>query len=346
MENDYSSYSINNILNKSSSLPIYNTRNKKGRGRLPSCFFRDSNNEDSRYIYSPENMKIIMMEDKLKKLEKENNQQVDKLNTLISYQLNNRQNKLNETFIPQPNFLVLPNNSFLQPLNYAKKLDNYYSDIEKRKNVRKLFLMKIKNQEKDNKIKIYRKEINSLRDILNLEMHKKNMYNKLYLPIKEDISNLKNTINNNIKKRIKENNEMNNTINEIQNNYIEIKDVLLKKLDKLEFRQKTDFYNLKNEFINKIRNSQEKENYLKNKLNGQLLEEINTKRQLEEMKRRRELDELKRKQDIEDMENNKLMERIKFNKIKNSILLSRRQIIPRIIRHYPSPFYQMQIPVW
>jgi hypothetical protein len=119
MENDYSNYTLKNILNKSSSLPIYNTRNKKGR--LPSCIFRDSNYDDSKYIYSPENMKMIMMEDKLKKLENENNQQVDKLNTLISYQLNNRQNKLNETFIPQSNVLVLPNNSFDQPKNYAKE---------------------------------------------------------------------------------------------------------------------------------------------------------------------------------------------------------------------------------
>lgn len=344
MENDYSNYTLKNILNKSSSLPIYNTRNKKGR--LPSCIFRDSNYDDSKYIYSPENMKMLMMEDKLKKLEKENNQQVDKLNTLISYQLNNRQNKLNETFIPQSNVLVLPNNSFIQPLNYAKELNNYYNNIEKRKNVRKLFLMKIKNKEKENKIKEYKKEIKSLRDILNIEMYKKNLYNKLYMPIQEDISNLKNNINNNIKKRIKENNEMNNTINEIQNNYDEIKNVLLKKLDKLESRQKTDFYNLKNEFINKIRNNQEQENNLRIKLNEQLLEEINTKRQLEELKRRRELDILKRKQDIEDMENNKLMDQIKFNKMKYSILLSRRRKIPRIIQQYPTPFYQMQMPLW
>ena len=65
MENDYSNFSIKNYLNKSCSLPIYNTRNKKGRGRLPSCYFRDSNYENNRYIYSPDNMKIIMMEDKL-----------------------------------------------------------------------------------------------------------------------------------------------------------------------------------------------------------------------------------------------------------------------------------------
>ena len=346
MENDYSNFSIKNYLNKSCSLPIYNTRNKKGRGRLPSCYFRDSNYENNRYIYSPDNMKIIMMEDKLKKLEKENSQQVDKINTLISYQINNRKNRLNETYIPQPNILVLPNNSFIQPLNYAKELDKYYNNIEKRKNARKLFYMKVQNQEKENKIKKYKKEIQSLKDILNMELHKRNMYNKLYIPIKEDISNLKNNINKNIERRIIENNEINNSINEIQNNYDEIKDVLVKKLDKLELRQKTDFYNLKNEFMNKIRNDQENEKNLRNKLNEQLLEEINTKRELEELKHRRELDELKRKQDLEDMENNKLMEQIKFNKMKYSILLNRRRKIPKIIHQYPSPFYQMQMPLW
>ena len=286
------------------------------------------------------------MNKKLKKLEKENSQQVDKINTLISYQINNRKNRLNETYIPQPNILVLPNNSFIQPLNYAKELDKYYNNIEKRKNARKLFYMKVQNQEKENKIKKYKKEIQSLKDILNMELHKRNMYNKLYIPIKEDISNLKNNINKNIERRIIENNEINNSINEIQNNYDEIKDVLVKKLDKLELRQKTDFYNLKNEFMNKIRNDQENEKNLRNKLNEQLLEEINTKRELEELKHRRELDELKRKQDLEDMENNKLMEQIKFNKMKYSILLNRRRKIPKIIHQYPSPFYQMQMPLW
>ena len=73
----------------------------------------------------------------------------------------------------------------------------------------------------------------------------------------------------NLKNRLKSLNKL-IWANEIQNNYDEIKNVLLKKLDKLESRQKTDFYNLKNEFINKIRNNQEQENNLRIKLNEQL----------------------------------------------------------------------------
>ena len=46
------------------------------------------------------------------------------------------------------------------------------------------------------------------------------------------------------------------------------------------------------------------------------------------------------------MENNKLMDQIKFNKMKYSILLSRRRKIPRIIQQYPTPYYQMQMPLW
>ena len=347
MENGQSNYSLNNILNKSNSLPIYNTRNKKGN--LPFCFFRDSNNGDSRYIYSPDDMKILMMEDKLKRLERENTQQVDKINTLMSYQISNRpKNHLVTTFIPQPNILLFPNNSFIHPLNYVRELDNYYN-LEKKKNTRKLILMKMKNQEKDSKLQKYRREIKSLKDLLKMEMFKKdvnkNIYNKIYIPMKEGISDLKNKINNDIKKRIEDNNAINKTINEIQNNYDEIKNVLIKKLDNLELKQQKDFGDFKNEFMNKIKNNQEQEKKFRNKLSEQLIEEIKTKRKLDEIKYRRELDEIKRRQDIEDMENNKLMEEMKFNKIKYNILNQRRKM-PKIIKKYPTPFYQTPIYLW
>ena len=347
MENGQSNYSLNNILNKSSSLPIYNTRNKKGS--LPFCFFRDSNYGDSRYIYSPEDMKILMMEDKLKRLERENTQQVDKINTLMSYQISNRpKNHLVTTFIPQPNILLFPNNSFIHPLNYVRELDNYYN-LEKKKNTRKLILMKMKNQEKDSKLQKYRREIKSLKDLLKMEMFKKdvnkNIYNKIYIPMKEGISDLKNKINNDIKKRIEDNNAINKTINEIQNNYDEFKNVLIKKLDNLELKQQKDFGDFKNEFMNKIKNNQEQEKKFRNKLSEQLIEEIKTKRKLDEIKYRRELDEMKRRQDIEDMENNKLMEEMKFNKIKNNILNQRRKM-PKIIKQYPTPFYQTPMYLW
>ena len=347
MENGQSNYFLNNILNKSNSLPIYNTRNKKGN--LPFCFFRDSNNGDSRYIYSPDDMKILMMEDKLKRLERENNQQVDKINALMSYQISNRpKNNLVTPFVPQPNILVLPNNSFIHPLNYVRELDNYYN-LEKKKNTRKIFLMKLKNQEKDSKLEKYKKEIKSLRDLLKLEMFKKNVnkniYNKVYIPMKEEINNLKNKINNDIQKRIEDNNAINKTINEIQNNYDEIKNVLIKKLDNLELKQQKDFGDFKNEFMNKIKNNQEQEKKFRNKLSEQLIEEIKTKRKLDEIKYRRELDEIKRRQDIEDMENNKLKEEMKFNKFKNNILNQRRKM-PKIIKQYPTPFYQTPMYLW
>ena len=54
---------------------------------------------------------------------------------------------------------------------------------------------------------------------------------------------------------------------------------------------------------------------------------------------------MKRKQDIEDMENNKLMEEMKFNKIKYSILNQRKKI-PQIIHQYPTPYFQMPMPLW
>ena len=54
---------------------------------------------------------------------------------------------------------------------------------------------------------------------------------------------------------------------------------------------------------------------------------------------------MKRRQDIEDMENNKLMEEMKFNKIKYNILNQRRKM-PKIIKKYPTPFYQTPIYLW
>ena len=349
MDNSFSNCTHKNILYKSSSLPIFNTRNRFGIiQRLPSCYFRDSTNEDSKYIFSPDNMKLLMMEDKLKKLERENSQQVDKINTLLSYQINERQNKLFATFVPTPNVLLFPNNN-LFPLQYARELDKYYDLRIKRKNKKKLFLMKIQNQQKDNEIKKYRKEINSLKDLLKMEKMKKrinrNMFDKLYIPIKEDISNLQYDLHKTIKKRINENNAMNNSINEIQNSYDEIKNVLMNKLDKLKLRQKTEFDNLKNEFIKKIRINQEQEKNLRSKLKEQLVEEIRTQRELDDIRHQRELEEMKRKQDIEDMENNKLMEEMKFNKIKYSILNQRKKI-PQIIHQYPTPYFQMSMPLW
>ena len=115
-----------NNLSRSGSLPLFNTGNQGGR--LPSCLTYNSYNQDKPFV-TPDILKMQMMEERLKELEKQKHRQNDQINTLMSYQMN--QNRLNKSSsaillpVNQQPFLLTAN-SVIQPLNYANNLNRYY----------------------------------------------------------------------------------------------------------------------------------------------------------------------------------------------------------------------------
>ena len=167
---------------RANSLPLFNiSNNKKTYTRLPLCTIKDSYNKNE--TISPELIKIRMMEDYIKYLQREKNIQKEQINTLMSYQYKNYINKLNTikalnelnstTFIPvnilPNNTLLLTTNNLLHPIYYSNELDKYYNIINKeneknKENYIKYYLMKkIKKKfiEKEKKINKYKNDINS-----------------------------------------------------------------------------------------------------------------------------------------------------------------------------------------
>ena len=134
MDSVYSKFftgnSRHNNLSRSGSLPLFNTGNNGG-GRLPSCLTYNSDNRDKPFV-SHEILKMQMMEERLKELERHKLRQNDQIDALMSYQMNqNRLNKSNSAILlpvsAQPNTLLLTASNVLQPLNYANDLNNYYA---------------------------------------------------------------------------------------------------------------------------------------------------------------------------------------------------------------------------
>ena len=127
-------------LTRSSSLPLFNTH--------PSRY---------RPTVSPDVLKMQMMEERLKHLEKQRNQQNEQINALMSYQMN--QNRLGT-----PNGLLLSANNILPPIGYH--LSSNIPPIEK-----KYYIMKTDKDayRKERKLKEYKKNIDELKDLLEKE---------------------------------------------------------------------------------------------------------------------------------------------------------------------------------
>ena len=330
-------------LTRSSSLPLFNTH--------PSRY---------RPTVSPDVLKMQMMEERLKHLEKQRNQQNEQINALMSYQMN--QNRLGT-----PNGLLLSANNILPPIGYH--LSSNIPPIEK-----KYYIMKTDKDayRKERKLKEYKKNIDELKDLLEKERDKRrfhrNIRNNIYLPIRQDINSFMDQMNYKLQQKIQnDNNIMNANINEVQNNYDEIKYFLNNKMDKLELKQKMDFENLKNELISNANQKRQQQDLLneliekridsnRNKLSYDIEEQIRNQRELDDIKHQKELDELRHKHELEEIENRKIMEELKFKNMRNSILNQRQRYnpIPQIIQQpapmiqqYPMPFmYPMPMPTY
>ena len=185
-------------LQRTGSLPMFNYNNNQAQA-LPYSLRYNSNKQDRAFI-TGENLKMQMMEERLKNLEKQKQDQNDQINALMSYQMNqNRLNKSNSTHeLPinqQYNPLLFAGNNILQPLSHHRK--KYYG-VSKTDND---FFKK----QKKKLHKSYRKDINAIKDYLDSEKMdrriNKNLRNNIYLPIKNDINNFMEDINYNLQKK-------------------------------------------------------------------------------------------------------------------------------------------------
>ena len=213
-----------------SDSPTFNYNNNQA-ARLPYSLRYNSSTQDKPFV-NADTLKIQMMEERLKNLEKQKNDQNNQINDLMSYQMNqNRLHKSNSTnFIPinqQPNPLLLAGNNILQPNRHyypMLKTDNdFYKKQKKLHKSHKRNINAIKEYLDEDKID---KKIN------------KNLRNNIYYPIKKDINNYMQEINYNIQRKMEnDNNIIHHNLNEVQNNYDEIKYLLQDKICKMELKQ-------------------------------------------------------------------------------------------------------------
>ena len=310
-------------LQRSDSLPMFNYNNNRAQ-ILPYSLRYNSSNHDKAFL-TGENLKMQMMEERLKNLEKQKQDQNDQINALMSYQMQqNRLNKSNSTHalpINEPNPLLLAGNNILN--NGRTKT---YNDFFKKQ--KKLH-------------RSYKKDIDEIKDYLGSEKMdrriNRNLRNNIYLPIKNDINNFMEEINYNLQKKMEnDNNIVNSNLNEVQNNYEEIKYLLQDKIDKMEHKQKMDFETLKNQLENnaekeKIMNMRmaemgDKDQLFQNEINNHISEEIRKQRELDEMKHQKELDELRRKHEIEDLENKKIVDELRFQRMREGVMKTKYRI--------------------
>lgn len=320
---------------KSISTPLFNTNNI-GK-RLPLYLDNTTNNKLNPLLI-PDKIKIQMMEDHLKKLEQENYEQEEQINALISYQKQKRFDELNNNF-NYMNDISLTSKNIYRPFNY------YMNELDRNYNLNKEKIKTKKNKSfiEKKKIRIYKENIENLKELLGRERMKKrinkSLYHNLFLNIKKDINNFMNEVNNSFQKKIENDNGLNDSMNMLKNDYNEIKDILNKKIIKLQNNQKKGFDEIRNKMVYKLKDIKEKEKLRNSKIKKEINYKIKNQRNLEKIKRQKELDKFRRKLEIENIENQKLYEELKFEKLKRDLLKQRNDMnkmnkIPRIIQGY------------
>ena len=353
MSNEYIPYYTNKprrcSLIKTCSMPLFNTYKP---------------NNANRPLVDPDILKMQIMENRLKYLEKQKLEQNEQINRLMQYQLN--QNRLNKSSINSPALLLSACN-ILPPLGYHLTKNNKENGgyISPKENY---YLIKEKKK-KEKKIKEYKKNIEELKELLEKErmrrkMHK-NLKYRIYNPIKNEMNSFMDKVNYDMQKKMEnDNNILNQNLNEVQNSYAEIKNLLKNKIDKLELKQKLDFENFKKEILNTPSNNALKQkkffnnndydnNLYESELKLSIEEQLRNQRELANIQHQRELDELRRKHELEDIENKKIVEELRYNNMRNNILNQKSGLRSQIYQpqpqmmQYPMPFmYPMPIPTY
>ena len=294
MDNIYSKFlgigfqnKVENIKNyglvRSNSMPFYSSFQAR---KLPSNLSEYIPYKKRKEGFTSSDMKVQMLEEKLRKLEDKNMQ--------LTHSITNRNNTNNENVhysdiqtipkqqpivIQQP--LLLSNNHLNKNINVAKsyeinneilksrlKLNNYRGlqkqDYEEQNipndNLYKSIFDRKKNneatKEKERK-EIKRKALEKLYlnsgETSNLSQRKKakKFVNKLdkeiYSPLENDFLDYINNVNKNIQKQFEEDNKLiNQDIDKMEDDFNEIKNMINKKLEDMEIKQKSNFEKLKN----------------------------------------------------------------------------------------------------
>ena len=300
MDNIYSKFlgigfrnKVENIKNyglvRSNSMPFYSSFQAR---KLPSNLSEYIPYKKRKEGFTSSDMKVQMLEEKLRKLEDKNMQ--------LTHSITNRNNTNNENVhysdiqtipiqqpivIQQP--LLLSNNHLNKNINVAKsyeinneilksrlKLNNYRGlqkqDYEEQNipndNLYKSIFDRKKNneatKEKERK-EIKRKALEKLYlnsgETSNLSQRKKakKFVNKLdkeiYSPLEKDFLDYINNVNKNIQKQFEEDNKLiNQDIDKMEDDFNEIKNMINKKLEDMEVKQKSNFEKLKNVIKNVV----------------------------------------------------------------------------------------------
>lgn len=318
MNNIYPIYPKKYSLSRSTSLPLFNSINS-------------GNKENTK-------LQIKLMEEHLKRLEKENKKQEEQINAIISFRNRNNKNILYD--------LNTNDELIFYPNNYTNQLDKYnnMSNNPQSNNWNFYSLSKI-NKEKNQKRKIkkYKENIIKLKEMLHNERIEKKInnfnYRNMCLKLKMDINNFMHKINHSFQEKIKKDNLVNNSIKEINEKYGEIKNIFKNRLNKLELRHKKEFDDIQSSLLNQIKNIKNKEKTKREKINKKIKDNFLKQREIDNFNFQKELNKFKSRQELDDIDNKKLYEEIKYEKLKRDILSQRDKIdrIPNIIQ-YPLSF--------
>ena len=254
-------------LSKSSSMPFYLSFQAR---KLPTILSGEIPFKKRNGGITSSDIKVQMLEEKLKNLEIENN----KMLQTINQNKNNEKNKtiprrnIQPYIMPMP-LLILNNNNMNNYNNMSRthllnnelqktrlKFDKYrglqkqdynpdiiqnpLSDINQGYN--SIFNRQQNYNPLKQKTNEYEQEIGNI----HLKKKAKKFINKLdkeiYSPIEDDFQNYINNVNKNIQQQLKEDNIiLNNDIDKLENDFIEMKHFLKEKLKNMEKKQKGNF---------------------------------------------------------------------------------------------------------
>ena len=255
-------------LSKSTSMPFYSSFQAR---KLPANLNNDfyfSNKKNNNNGITSSDIKVQMLEEKIKNLE---NKQIQmQLSQTFNNQNNNNNNIQYKTIEPYPNntfmpLLLINNNNDYNKISRSYILNNELkssrlkfennrgilqrqnytpNNIKENSNYNSIFNKKRKNY-------LLNKEINEKINDIKIKKKAKKFVNKLneeiYSPFQKDYKDYMKNINNNIQKQLKEDNIiLNNDINKIENDYNDIKNMIEEKLNNMEIKQKNNFEKLKN----------------------------------------------------------------------------------------------------
>ena len=262
-------------LTRSNSMPFYSSFQAR---KLPSNLSEYIPYKKRKEGFIPSDMKVQMLEEKLRKLENKQMQLThsitNKNNDEHTYISNIQPIPIQPILIQQP--LLLSNNRLNKNINIAKsyeinneilksraKLNNYRGlqkqDYEEQQEPNDKIYKSIFDRKKDNEEKkeIKRKMIEKLylNEIEPSDKQKKKRAKKfvnkldkeIYIPLKNDFPDYMNNVNQNIQHQFEEDNKIiNQEINKMEDDFNEIKIMINKKLEDMEMRQKSNFEKLKN----------------------------------------------------------------------------------------------------